>query len=555
MALQSPEKPRPAEPPEGQREKPTLPELGALGMLRFAWRQLTSMRTALFLLMLLSVAAVPGSIIPQRGIDAAAVTQYLEDHPSAGPWLDRFGMFDVYASPWFAAIYLLLFISLVGCVLPRAKVHMAAVRARPPRTPRRLERMPVHRTVTVQTDPASALEAARAVLKSRRYRTDVRDDDGTPSVSAERGYLRETGNVVFHLSLIGLLVGVAIGSMFGYRGEVIVPVGGSFTNSLVSYDSIDPGSRFSPEALPPFRFTLDDLKVRFEENAPGNQFGAPRDFEGHLTVVDQPGAEPRRELIKVNEPLNIDHANVYLSGNGYAPVITIRDGNGDVAFSGPVPFLPVDGFYTSNGVVKAPDAAPEQLGVQAILLPTAVVDEQGMRSVFPDARDPKMFLTVYAGDLGLDNGTAQSVFRLDTQKMKQLTMPGQPDQPFRAALAPGQSIQLPDGKGSISFDSLQRFAALDIRHDPGKVAALVFAVLAMVGLVASLFVRRRRMWVKVTPAADAPGATVVEVAALARGEDPGLQAEAKQVEAAILNRLGVPEQHSEPHPEHQQQGD
>jgi cytochrome c biogenesis protein len=559
MALQPPAtKPDSVEPSESRPDKPTLPELGPLGMLRFVWRQLTSMRTALFLLMLLSVAAVPGSIIPQRGIDAAAVTQYLEDHPSAGPWLDRLGMFDVYASPWFAAIYLLLFISLVGCVLPRAKVHMAAVRARPPRTPRRLERMPVHETVTVQADPASALEVARAVLRSRRYRADLRDDEddngSVASVSAERGYLRETGNVVFHLSLVGLLVGVAIGSMFGYRGETIVPVGGSFTNTLVSYDSIDPGSRFSPESLPPFRFTLDDLKVRFEENAPGNQFGAPRDFEGHLTVVDHPGAEPRRELIKVNEPLNIDHANVYLSGNGYAPVITIRDGNGDVAFSGPVPFLPVDGFYTSNGVVKAPDAAPEQIGVQAILLPTAVVDEQGMRSVFPDARDPKMFLTVYTGDLGLDNGTPQNVFRLHTQKMKQLTMPGKPDEPFRAALAPGQSIQLPDGKGSISFDSLQRFAALDIRHDPGKVAALVFAVLAMVGLVGSLFVRRRRMWVKVTPATDAPGATVVEVAALARGEDPGLRAEAEQVRAAILNRLGAPAPEQQ-HPEHQQQGD
>lgn len=515
--------------------EPNLPQLGALGLLRFAWRQLTSMRTALFLLMLLSVAAVPGSIVPQRGIDPAAVTQYLEDHPGAGPWLERLGMFDVYASPWFSAIYLLLFVSLVGCVLPRTKVHAKAIRARPPRTPRRLARMPVHRTVVVDADPRATLQAAGAVLRGRRYRVDVSD-----SVSAEKGYVRETGNLVFHLSLVGLLVAVAIGSLFGYRGEVVVPVGGSFTNSLVAYDSIDPGSRFEPESLPPFRFTLDDVQVQFEETASGNQFAAPRDFTATVTVVDSPGAEPRRETIKVNQPLAIDHANIYLSGNGYAPVITVRDGNGDVAFQGPVPFLPVDGFYTSNGTIKAPDAAPQQIGIQAVLLPTAVVDETGMRSVFPDARDPRMFLTAYVGDLGLDDGVPQSVFRLDTEDMTQLTMPGQPDQPFRAALAPGDSVQLPDGQGSISFDSLQRFAALDVRHDPGKAPALAFAVLAMLGIVASLFVRRRRVWVRATADEGVRGRTVVEVAALARGDDPGLDDEARAVEAALLARLGQP---------------
>jgi cytochrome c biogenesis protein len=516
-------------------EPPTQPQLGFLGLARFAWRQLTSMRTALFLLMLLSVAAVPGSIFPQRGIDASAVTQYLADHETAGPWLDRLGFFDVFASPWFSAIYLLLFVSLAGCVLPRTKVHLSAARARPPRTPRRLERMPVHRTVRVDAEPHVVLQAARNVLRRRRYRVDLRDDDGLPSVSAERGHLRETGNLLFHLSLIGLLVAVAIGSMFGYRGETIVTVGGSFSNSLVAYDSLDPGTRFQPESLPPFRFTLDSLKVDFEEHAGGSQFAAPRDFEAAVTVVNEPGATPQRQTIKVNGPLSIDHANVYLSGNGYAPVLTIRDGEGNVAASGPVPFLPLNGFYESSGVLKAPDARPEQIGVQALLLPTAVLDENGPRSVFPDARNPRIFLTAYVGDLGLDDGTPQSVFRLDTTKLTQLKTPD--GDLFRAALAPGETVQLPDGHGSITFDELVRFAALDVRHDPGKVPALVFAVLAMLGLVASLFVRRRRVWVRARAADDGSGATVVEVAALARGDDPALAEEARQVEAAVTAKL------------------
>src|ERR671939_1017237 len=146
---------RPGPPPEV-----TLPPLGAVGLLRWAWRQLTSMRTALLLLLLLAVAAVPGSVFPQRRINPGRVEEYLADHPGYGSWLDRLGFFDVYSSIWFSAIYLLLFISLVGCVLPRSRAHLKALRAAPPRTPRRLERLPGYTTTTVDRPPAEALDAA-----------------------------------------------------------------------------------------------------------------------------------------------------------------------------------------------------------------------------------------------------------------------------------------------------------------------------------------------------------------------------------------------------------
>jgi len=71
--------------------EPTLPRLGVRGTLRWVWRQLTSMRVALMLLMLLAVAAVPGSVLPQRPVDPAKVAAYLVDHPGSGAWLDRLG--------------------------------------------------------------------------------------------------------------------------------------------------------------------------------------------------------------------------------------------------------------------------------------------------------------------------------------------------------------------------------------------------------------------------------------------------------------------------------
>ena len=209
-----------------------LPPMGSVGFLRWLWRQLTSMRTALILLFLLALASIPGSVLPQRGTNPLRVDQWLIDNPSTGPFLDRLGFFDVYSSPWFAAVYLLLFVSLIGCVLPRSRQHWRAMLAPPPPAPRRLDRLPV--AMTVQTDRSAddVLADARAVLKAKRWR--LRSSpagESPPWLAAEKGYLRETGNLVFHLSLVFLLVGVAIGGLFGWKGNVIVKEGDGFSNT------------------------------------------------------------------------------------------------------------------------------------------------------------------------------------------------------------------------------------------------------------------------------------------------------------------------------------
>ena len=108
------------------------------GWLRWGWRQLTSMRTALVLLFLLALGSVPGSVLPQQGSDPAAVQQYYASHPALAPWLNHLGLFNVFAAPWFAAIYLLLFTSLVGCVVPRTFKLAGSARTPPPRAPRNL---------------------------------------------------------------------------------------------------------------------------------------------------------------------------------------------------------------------------------------------------------------------------------------------------------------------------------------------------------------------------------------------------------------------------------
>ncbi|MGN6243201.1 MAG: cytochrome c biogenesis protein ResB, partial [Motilibacteraceae bacterium] len=341
-----------------ERREVRQPGLGPVGWARWAWRLLTSMRTALVLLFLLALAAVPGSLLPQRPVSPSKVAAYLADHQTRGPLLDKLGFFTVYSSPWFSAIYLLLFVSLVGCVLPRARLHAKAVRARPPAAPRRLERLPEHRALLVDADPAAAVAAAREVLRSRRYRVDVHENDaaGACSVAAERGHLRETGNLVFHLSLVLVLVGVAAGHLWGFRANIVVPEGSGWSNVPAAYDDVRSGPETNLAGLAPFSVNLSTFTVRYQER--GQQSGAPREFSAAVTYRVDPGAPVRSAVVSPNHPLVVDGTKVFVTGNGYAPRFTVRDGTGKVVLRQAVPFLPQDGNMTSVGVVKVPDAQP-----------------------------------------------------------------------------------------------------------------------------------------------------------------------------------------------------
>ncbi len=411
------------------------------------------------------------------------------------------------------------------------------MRSAPPKAPARPARLPASGTLEVSAPSDEVIDAAREVLRGKRFRT-LSHDDG--SVSAEKGYLKETGNLVFHLSLIFVIVGVAIGHLFGWKGDVIVPVGQSFANSLARYDTFSPGPWVDPDSLAPFKLTVDKLDATFEEAVTGRgQFGQPRDFTAHVTTQATPDSPAQKSTIKVNHPLEMDGAGVFLLGNGYAPVITVRDAKGAKTYSAPTPFLAQDNNYKSVGVVKVTGAQPKQLGFSGLFLPTALIDKElGPISVFPDAKKPALALTVYEGTL-FPGGRPQSVYLLDTAQMTQLE--NAKGEPLRIWLEPGQTYQLPGGRGSISFDGVERFAGLSIRHDPGKFVTLAAALLALAGLISSLVIRRRRVFVRVSPGAT-PGRTVVAVGGLAKGDDEGLQDLVDHLVADLRTRYPDPDQ-------------
>ena len=482
-------------------EKVEIPELGITGLVRFAWRQLTSMRTALILLMMLGLAAIPGSLIPQRTSNPIAVRDFLEAKPGLSIWYERFSLFDVYSSPWFSAIYILLFISLIGCVLPRTVEHFHAMRALPPLTPRNLDRMEFYSTFEAS---AQTLGQARAWFKKNRFR--VREENG--SISAEKGYLRETGNLLFHLSLILILVGVSLGSLFGLQGEAIVNTNERFVNVPTSYDSLRLGKLTTDKDLSPFTITVDKFVAKYDPKT-----NMPQDYTAYVTTSED--GISKKQIIKVNAPLTFGSTRVYLQANGYSPVVTVRSKSGNVVFQGPVTFLPQDGNLRSIGAIKVPDAEP-QLGFVSSFVPTySRTATQGAVSIYPELLDPKLLFSIWTGDLGLDSGIPQSVYRIDTSKLTKIGL---------GSIKPGETYNF--SEGSITLETVVPWVNLQVVEDPGKGYALLGGIVAVLGLLSSLYGRRRRIWVRVVDDG-------VEIAGLAKNGAPGLEAEISSMIATV----------------------
>ncbi|MCM3299136.1 cytochrome c biogenesis protein ResB [Streptomyces pseudogriseolus] len=533
-----------------------LPALGVIGWARWFWRQLTSMRVALLLLLLLSLAAIPGSLIPQTGVDETRVADFRERHDVLAPVYDKLGLFHVYSSVWFSAIYILLFVSLIGCIVPRTWQFVGQLRGRPPGAPRRLTRLPAHTTWRTSATPEEVREAALALLKKRRFRAHAVGD----AVAAEKGYLRELGNLAFHLALIVMLIAFAWGQLFKSEGNKIVVEGDGFSNTLTQYDDFKSGNLFTNDDLVPFSFDVKEFTGTYERSGPNR--GTPRTYETEVTYTEGADGEEKSTVIKVNKPLEIGDAKVYLVSHGYAPVVTVRDGKGRIVYRDAVPLLPLDNNVTSNGVVKVldgyrnPQGKKEQLGFQAFFVPTFGGSASGtMLSQFPALDYPVLALNAYHGDLKADSGIPQSVYQMDKSKMKEFK--DADGQLLKKLLTPGETMKLPGGAGSITFEKdVKEWAGFQVVQEPGGGWALGGALAAIGGLAASLFVQRRRVWVRAVRGDD--GVTVVEMAGLGRSESAKVPEELGDLAGILYERApgvadpdpdGAPKPDGTPKPE------
>ncbi|PPK69427.1 cytochrome c biogenesis protein ResB [Actinokineospora auranticolor] len=505
-----------------------------LAFARNTWRGLTSMRTALILLFLLALAAMPGALLPQRSLNLPRALDYIDSHGWWGRFLDRLQFFDVYASVWFSAIYLLLFISLVGCLLPRTVEYAKAIKAQPVLTPRNLTRLPHSGEAESDATPDEVVAGARRHLKGWRV-LEREEEDGVRTVSAERGYLREAGNLVFHFAMLGLIVALAVGKMLNYEGQVIVVADGSeFCNSgTLGYDSFKPGLRVDGTDLAPFCVRVNGFDASYLPNGQAEQFTAQVDYQAG-TDLDDDHWQPYR--LQVNDPLRIVGDRVYLLGHGYAPTFTVTFPDGQRRTQ-TIQWRTVDALtllsegatkFDPPGVTDSEERRKRQIAVTGLFAPTALIEDKVLTSSHPQLTDPAVAVDVMRGDLGIDSGRGQSIFEID----QSLVDSGRLTRVARENLKPGGAITLDDGT-KVTFDGVQQWVSLQVSHDPTQLWVLVSAVLMVLGLGVSLTIKRRRVWVRATPAGD--GRTVVRVGGLARTDQAGYGEEFNRLAALLLD--------------------
>lgn len=493
------------------------------------------MGTALVLLFLLALGAIPGALLPQRSLNAGKVDDYLAAHPVIGPWLDAVQAFDVFGSFWFTAIYVLLFVSLVGCLTPRMVEHAKSLRAQPVAAPRNLARLPKHAEATIAADPDEL--ATMITHRLRGWRTVTRRHGDTVEVSAEKGYLREFGNLAFHFALLGLLLAVAVGKMFGYEGNVIVIADGGpgfCSASPAAFDSFRAGNTVDGTSLHPICIRVNNFDAHYLPSGQATSFSANIDYQ---TGRDLTTDSWRPYRLEVNHPLRTGGDRVYLQGHGYAPTFTVTFPDGQTRAS-TVQWRP-DNPQTllSSGVARIdppagsyPDPGQRrkhQIAIQGLLAPTEQLDGTLLSSSFPALNAPAVAVDIYQGDTGLDTGRPQSLYTLDPRLIEQHRL----TKAKRVNLRAGDQVRLDDGT-TVRFDGAVPFVNLQVSHDPGQVWVLVSAITMMAGLLVSLLVRRRRVWARIVPADD--GTVNVELGGLARTDNSGWGDEFERLTSRLL---------------------
>jgi cytochrome c biogenesis protein len=490
-------------------------------VLRQAWREYRSMRTALVLLVVLAGASILGSLFPQQGVSPQRVDQYFLDHPALAPVLERLGLFDVFGSAWYMAIYLALLGALVACLVPRTRALVRVLRSRPPRGGD-LARYRTRAAFDTPAAPDQALAAARRVLRRHRYR--LADHGQAAELAGEKGYLREAASMLFHVSLLVLLVGLAYGKGYGYRGQAAIVEGETWANARVGYDAFSPGRFFGPERLAPFQLRLDDFRNSFH---PDN---TPREFVSQLTALDLEGRVLQAQRVAPNRPMTVDGVRIFQSDYGYVPMVRVRDRAGrELVPAQEVLTLRDPGSEVSNGAVKITRTDP-QVGLELVLftgLRTAP-DCPGGADFCNDPRLARPVLVVLAWQGDLRAERAQSVFSLDRTRLEPLG-----DRPL--LLGPGRSGRLANGL-EVSFTGLKQYSVLTLARDPGVPLVAVGAALLLLGLVPSLYVTRRRVWVRAVPAG--PGRTRVELAGLALQGKPAFEAELARLAEQVARGSG-----------------
>lgn len=303
------------------------------GILERLWHLLTSMRFALILILILAGFTVVGTVIGQAQADTLAnpdakaeflATAGKQWYGSFVGILDPLQLFGVFRSPWFLATAALLVASIIACSVQRAGgLWRTATKPNVTVGPAFFEHAPYREALAFRQAPAEVAETVSSVLRRHHFRAVVVDDE-TLHLYADRNRWAPLGSLAGHISLVVILLGALIGSVFGFRDSSFM---------------IAEGSTEAVPTAPGATIQLLSFKDAYDPVS-----GAPTDYASDV-VISQGGQQVARQVVRVNNPLHFGDLTFYQSFFGSAVVIKAADAQGNTLFDDGVPL----GYGTQDG--------------------------------------------------------------------------------------------------------------------------------------------------------------------------------------------------------------
>jgi len=467
----------------GTMPAPAAERIGGVdSVLEKLWRFLTSMKLALVLMLAFAALSLVGTLVIQAppGVmdDPQAKADWLaEVRPRFGGWtdlMDRLQVFTIFTSIWLRAIGALLAASLVACTVHRIPGTLRTTRKPHVKVgPAFFEHAPQHEAMTFQRQPDEVLAEASSVFKRHRYRT-ITEDDGSVHLYAVRNNWAPWAGLVAHISIVVILAGAMVGSMWGFRdSQFMLAEGATSAIPTVAGATI----------------TLNSFKDTYNTTT-----GAPLDYVSDVTV-SQDGQAVLQQQVRVNEPLRYKGISFYQAFFGPAVVLTVKDTAGKVVFSDGVPLA----WTATNGGNKVGSFTIPDQNLTVWVVATAGPDD-------PDIKPGQVAVELYASDTG-EAVTQKSIDQGVATEIEGLT---------------------------YTFDREAKFTGLSVANDPGTPLVWLGCILLVVGFVIRLYVPYRRVWGRLV--ARPGGGTSLSIAAVGR-RDTGFDTEFTTIVTEIRQAL------------------
>lgn len=443
---------------------------GVDSALEWLWHTLISMRLALVLMLLFAALTLVGALViqaPQEVMDnPQAKADWLAGiRPRFGAWtdlMDQLQVFTIFSSIWLRIIGALLAASLIACTVQRIPGTWRAM-TKPTVTVSGpfFEHAPQHESMTFHRPPAEVLETTRATMKRRGYRSLV-EDDGTIHLYFDRNRWAPWSGLVAHISIVVILAGAMVGSMWGFReSQFLLAEGATAAIPKVAGATI----------------TLNAFSDTYDPRT--NQ---PLDYVSDVTV-SQDGTAVLQQDVRVNEPLRYAGVSFYQAFFGPAAVVTVKDAAGATLLSEGVPLA----WTINDGANKVGTFTLADQNLVVWVVATSGTND-------PNVKPGQVALELYAADTG-DPITQQTIDQGTPAEIEGLT---------------------------FTFDRDAKYTGLSVANDPGTPIVWLGCLLLVAGFAVRLYVPYRRIWGRLVARPD--GGSSLSVAAVGR-RDSGLDAE------------------------------